>query len=36
MGVDYVNILIAIAKDRPVDEPIVPRGNDAKPTIASE
>lgn len=36
MGVNYVNTLIAIADDCPVQEPVVPPRNDAKPTIAAE
>ena len=36
MGVNYFDTLIAIADDSPVQEPVVPPRNDAKPTIAAE
>lgn len=36
MGVNYYDTLIAIADDSPVQEPVMPPRNDAKPTIAAE
>ncbi len=36
MGVNYVETLIAIAPDCPVERSTVPARNDAKPTIAAE
>lgn len=36
MGVNYVDTLIAVAPDSPVEQGIVPPRDDGKPTIAAE